>query len=96
MNGGIAMELYRTAAVLGSGSAITNMARLHDLAITDGANKKEAEQLYEVATRMGNAYAPYHLAAMIEAKPRRTKTQKQRIEDLRDLAAERGFCGSHP
>ena len=87
-------ECYDTAAVMVRTSAFNNLARLHDLQLVDDADSATAERLYMVATKLGNAHAPYHLAEMLEAAGATGDTAlRQRIDSLRDLAAERGFAG---
>ena len=90
-NSRIALRYYQEAAMLGNVTSLTNMARLHQLELLPKPDLDIADALYRKATELGCAYAPYHLATLINDREEQGDDGAE-VRRLIDLAAERGFA----
>lgn len=88
---GLAESLFQDAALLQHPSAITNLARLHQLNLLNPSDHARAEMLFRQAMALSCAYAPYHLSRLLTDRGDKTATEDE-ILRLIDVSAERGFA----
>lgn len=87
---GIAEGLFRDAGILQHPSALSNLARLHQLKLVKTPDPVETETLFRQAMALGCAFAPYHLASHLSDMG--GSVDQADLDRLIDLSAERGFA----
>ncbi len=82
--------LYSDAGLLQHPSALSNLARLHQLELVAHPDPAMAKTLLRRAMALGCAFAPYHLA--MQMRKDGDDVPEAEILRLIDLSAERGFA----
>ena len=88
---GKAREMFELGEICGVSASVNNLARMKHLGQGEPKDPAGAMAGYERAIEMGNAFAPYHLASLLEETSAPEAHVEMRVKALRHLAARRGF-----